>query len=1084
MVAVVITLIYILSFVKIGDSTFIKTFFKQITLKDSVWQFVITLLFLISFCFTLFFLIRFFNRLKINKLGFQFADIELTGEKDDSLLNKYLDEVLYFFETTKCDVVIFEDLDRFKNTEIFTNLRELNTLINNYENVKQKVVFIYALRDDVFEDKTRTKFFEFIIPIIPVINIQNSGDILIKKREELQSTAFLNLDEYFLYDVGLYIDDMRLLLNCINEFFIYDSKINGNVSKKIKYDRNKIFALILYKNLYPEDFAQLSYAKGFLYEILSMRQTLIKESKQKIKEEKEELYKLLSDKKEQHIKDIKQLRLLYVAEILNNSSIYTNSRPSQYIDDDKFEAIKKETNLSVKNYVHLGYNVSASTTSIPYDFSEIEKRIDPELTYDEKVALIKTSEKEICDEIKKKDKEIEKLNKLSFTELANSNISFNQTLEDYAKRLHCENFNLDFISYLVRTGKIDENYFDYISYFYEGSISAKDKEFLLLVKNRAEPKFDIELDKKEHIVKRLVDNDWFEPAILNNSLLHYLLDEKDKKLDKFLETMFEYDLGHSTVQFFKQYECSYNNQDFFYQSVYDNTKNSKGWVSVLFDESMMEKFFHFFMNVDVASDDITYKEFIQNHILFLYKNFNEKELEQIENKLKKYVPKINFEKEIMDFPIFDIIIKNNFYKLSKHNLDFLIKKETLVNEEKEITDFLTQIKKISDKNVEDYVYANIYSVVEKILIPLGENLSESEEIFINLLNSSEIDLDKKKHLIQLNQNKMSDITRIDCQEAPSDETETTTVPPALWTELLKNNKVLPSWNNVLAYFEKIGGNDFDEILLNWLNGNHENILDTELQLSEKEIDDKESERYKLVSSFYSSVLRDDNVEVNAFKAFMGVCPWVYKGLAEYDIENEKMKFLIDKRKLTFTQENFTGIKSEANALLPLFLHIYFDDFLKGDAEYIELEDLFDCLKSDLLISDEKIKILSTKFLVWEQLEKDEDLQFIGKKIIELKIAEKLPLPIKDIAVALLWNGSEIVVDFMILQSNSFNETAITEILSRCDNNYSKLVIKNGRHSNLEKTETNRKLLEILKNNNIISSYREKNSKFVVIHKRK
>lgn len=39
-------------------------------------------------------------------------------------------------------------------------------------------------------------------------------------------------------------------------------------------------------------------------------------------------------------------------------------------------------------------------------------------------------------------------------------------------------------------------------------------------------------------------------------------------------------------------------------------------------------------------------------------------------------------------------------------------------------------------------------------------------------------------------------------------------------------------------------------------------------------------------------------------------------------------------------------------------------------------------------------------------------------------------------------------------------------------------------SSVLRSYINRKLLEILKNNNIISSYREKNSKFVVMHKRK
>ena len=60
----------------------------------------------------------------------------------------------------KYDVVFFEDLDRLNNAEIFVKLRELNILLNNDEAIKKPVKFVYAVRDDIFSDKDRTKFFE------------------------------------------------------------------------------------------------------------------------------------------------------------------------------------------------------------------------------------------------------------------------------------------------------------------------------------------------------------------------------------------------------------------------------------------------------------------------------------------------------------------------------------------------------------------------------------------------------------------------------------------------------------------------------------------------------------------------------------------------------------------------------------------------------------------------------------------------------------------------------------------------------------------------------------------------------------
>lgn len=131
----------------------------------------------------------------------------MRNKKDKSIFNKYLDEILYFFEVNNYNIVIFEDLDRFKNPEIFVKLRELNFLINNYEKVDRKVVFIDAIKDDVFLSKERTKFFYFIIPIIPYLNSTNSYEILRKYVLKVSTS----IDEDYINDIAPYIDDMRLM---------------------------------------------------------------------------------------------------------------------------------------------------------------------------------------------------------------------------------------------------------------------------------------------------------------------------------------------------------------------------------------------------------------------------------------------------------------------------------------------------------------------------------------------------------------------------------------------------------------------------------------------------------------------------------------------------------------------------------------------------------------------------------------------------------------------------------------------------------------------------------------------------------
>ena len=67
--------------------------------------------------------------LSIKKLNLKGTEIEIDKNISKSILNNYIDEIIYFFEATNYNVIIIEDLDRFGNSEVFTKLRESNLLI-------------------------------------------------------------------------------------------------------------------------------------------------------------------------------------------------------------------------------------------------------------------------------------------------------------------------------------------------------------------------------------------------------------------------------------------------------------------------------------------------------------------------------------------------------------------------------------------------------------------------------------------------------------------------------------------------------------------------------------------------------------------------------------------------------------------------------------------------------------------------------------------------------------------------------------------------------------------------------------------
>lgn len=273
--------------------------------------------------------IRLFINSKINKLNIK-GEVELGNDIDKSVFNEHLEEIIYFFQRTKYNVVIIEDLDRFNNTDIFTKLREINILLNKSELINREINFIYAIRDEMFTDKTeRVKFFEYIIPVIPFINPSNAGEQLFKLIKESDLEGVLSKD--FTEDVVTFIDDidMRLLTNIFHEYVLYKDSLK-------ELNQNNLFAIITYKNIFPDDFGKLHKREGHLYKLLSNKDEYIKritaEDKKNIVERELEIKNI----QKETIDNIVELKAVYINAILTktpNISSFIINNANQYLKD-------------------------------------------------------------------------------------------------------------------------------------------------------------------------------------------------------------------------------------------------------------------------------------------------------------------------------------------------------------------------------------------------------------------------------------------------------------------------------------------------------------------------------------------------------------------------------------------------------------------------------------------------------------------------------------------------------------------------------------------------------------------------------
>ena len=424
--------------------------------------------------------------------------VQSGSEEADSVFNKNLDEIMYFFESTGYRIVFFEDLDRLDDPKIFVHLRELNNLLNNDDSIKRKpIVFVYAVRDDIFSKEDRTKFFDFIIPIIPVINSTNSGEILLQRFQEAKEKGIEhNISQEFVLDVSPYISDMRVLQNIYNEFVIYKDTLR--TTQELSLSDEQMLAMIVFKNIYPSDFADIQGESGVVKDAFNDKRRFVSVKKQEIQTEIDSYSTTIERYQADSMKSVREIKYAMFGELMGEFGIPESLRDNYWEDisvdtvmDDGFNLAQ----LLDKNYTEISYyygkGYSTQTSAIRTEVLE---------SYIERWREINRIRKNGQQEIQ------EELQQLRMQHHALSGVSLARILEDYLpEEVLSEKVQRNkLLVFLLRRGYIDEKYANYINYFKGTSITKGDMNFILSVKNREPLTFDYQLTKTPMVIQRLV----------------------------------------------------------------------------------------------------------------------------------------------------------------------------------------------------------------------------------------------------------------------------------------------------------------------------------------------------------------------------------------------------------------------------------------------------------------------------------------------------------------------------------------------------------------------------------------------------
>lgn len=506
------------------------------------------------------------KKIKLSKIAFLSGEVEGSEAEKSSLLNNCLDEIVYFFSKLKdYRVVVFEDLDRLKNPEIFIKLREINKIVNNNLDGNDTLHFIYSVRDDVFSGpESKTKFFDFILPVIPYMDNKNAYSLLNEKMGR-----FIPEGSQCLRYTSLFIRDMRCLLNISNEYQVIRKKVNAeNIPVKQ-------YAMIFYKNTFSHDYSLVDRNIGVLYSFMDSytRKKLHLEhfrSLEKKEAELEDELKGMIDEIAAFPEDIRREIIsryipdavsahLIFAKVLNNgySQTFSAFTTATLIENEKeFLDFLQNPNpvvLGQANGIH--NHRQEFTVSLRNELQEEyhTRKINTGDDKKRRYAVVRDSLKEARETIRRRNaislsELVQLIGRERFGILADEYIqnACDHALTGDEQKLALKNEmkygGTDALYYLISENYIDQDYMRYRSIFQEGGISQGDNDYIREIAQDMtafDANQNIRIDDVELVIQELKElNLTLRKGAFHFQITQHLLEKNDGLLDEMIATFF------------------------------------------------------------------------------------------------------------------------------------------------------------------------------------------------------------------------------------------------------------------------------------------------------------------------------------------------------------------------------------------------------------------------------------------------------------------------------------------------------------------------------------------------------------------
>lgn len=883
--------------------------------------------------------------IKSYKIKLPNTEIEINENSDESLINKYMDELIYFFSKTNYNVLIIEDLDRFLENEsikykiliIFQKLKELSKILNDSKQINRPIKFIYAVKDDLFSNATeRTKFFDAIVPVIPVISNFNSYAELKDRFKGEQ------IPDKIMQDISAHINDFRLIKNISNEYYLYKNELRKNKENSGILDE-KIFPIIALKNIKPNLYEELQDDKGNIYKLIKSKDALYNKLKENSENEIEVNRTKIKELQKEKVESIQELKRIAIGGLYGKNG---HTSVSSSITMDQF----------LQNNITLDYikqNTLYVRSSNGYDFTEKElfEYYNGKENFINRAENIQSINDKEIDKLKniniQLEKEIKKINEKSLKDI------FEQLDKEEIKELlkadDKNKFEIDnFTLMLVSNGYIDENYKNYMFYFKPTEeLNEHDYTYIINVRQSTETDFDYKINNTEEVIKQLDISYFGKKEILNYYILDELLknnssQENKEKLNRLVAILLE--INNYTQDFMFGFLKYTKNQIAFLQKLYDLDSEYIKEVIIynMEDESKKQRIdyltrvlLNYPQILKNNEANIYIKEYIeekQNIESWLELNENVKESLIILNIKFKCLDNIN------NINLLSFIYDNNLYRLNVSMIKVLFKYKGFSEQDFEEKNLSIIMHDEKLKEMKEYIVEEKEEYINSCYLKTLGKQNILKDI-IECINEWNMDKEINKEIIKNITGKIKDIKDVNTD---------------YYEELIKNNKIEPTWENYYYFYCQTDNQITDELIHNI----ELNIEELKRQKVSSIIMPEEDKKQFI--DFRAKIIKNNKMKIEVYKQIIPIC-WINLGsIEENELENERLKMLVENKTIKFNDNNLQIIYNQIPEILDVYINNNIELFINGIESYTINENMIcDIIKSPIIKFREKNKIINS-----------------------------------------------------------------------------------------------------------------------------